>query len=119
MAVPFKQHPWLFVIALLNMLAIANVPREVHRGNDFSAFLSSCAGIGALLFLFAMGIYPNLLISSSSTANNLSIYNAASSPKTLTTMLIFAMIGIPFVVGYTVSIYFIFRGKVKINEMSY
>ncbi len=119
MAEPFKQHPWLFVFALLNMLAIANIPREIHRKNEFKAFLSSCAGIAALLFLFALGIYPNLVISSVSAAHNLTIYNSASSQGTLTTMLIFALIGIPFVVAYTISIYYIFRGKVKIDEMSY
>lgn len=119
MAEPFKQHPWLFLFALLNMLAIANIPREIHRGKDFFAFLSSCAGIGALLFLFALGTYPNLLIASTDTKYSLTIYSAASSAGTLTTMLYFAVIGIPFVVAYTLSIYYIFRGKVKIDEMSY
>jgi cytochrome d ubiquinol oxidase subunit II len=119
MAEPFKQHPWLFLFALLNMLAIANIPREIHRGNDFYAFLSSSAGIGALLFLFALGSYPNLLIASTGTKYSLTIYSAASSAGTLTTMLYFAVIGIPFVVAYTLSIYYIFRGKVKIDEMSY
>ena len=28
------------------MLAIANIPREIHHGRDFIAFLSSCAAIG-------------------------------------------------------------------------
>jgi len=34
-------------------------------------------------------------------------------------MLIIALIGIPFVFAYTITIYWIFRGKVKIDEMSY
>jgi cytochrome bd ubiquinol oxidase subunit II len=49
----------------------------------------------------------------------LNIYNAASSQKTLNIMLIIALSGIPFVLAYTISIYWIFRGKVKLNNMSY
>ena len=34
-------------------------------------------------------------------------------------MLVIAGIGIPLVLAYTVSIYWIFRGKVKLDSMSY
>ncbi|HOM05397.1 MAG TPA: cytochrome d ubiquinol oxidase subunit II [Candidatus Kapabacteria bacterium] len=113
-----KEYPILFVVPLLNMLAIANIPREIHHGREFRAFLSSCASIVALLTLFAIGIFPNI-VPAADPANSLTIYNAASSQKTLSIMLIIALIGMPFVVAYTVSIYWIFRGKVKLNKMSY
>ncbi|MBW7888678.1 MAG: cytochrome d ubiquinol oxidase subunit II [Bacteroidetes bacterium] len=119
MAEPFKNHPLLFVLALLNMLAIANIPREIHHGNEFRAFLSSSASIAAFLALFAIGIFPNLVISSLSPEFNLTIYNASSSQKTLRIMLTVAIIGIPFVLAYTVTVYWIFRGKVKLDAMSY
>ncbi|MBS3943914.1 MAG: cytochrome d ubiquinol oxidase subunit II [Melioribacter sp.] len=115
----FKDAPWLFIIAVLNMLAIANIPREIFHGRDFRAFLSSCASIVALLALFAVGLFPNIVLSNPNPEYSLTIYNAASSQKTLNIMLIVAIIGIPFVLAYTVSIYWIFRGKVKIDTMSY
>jgi cytochrome d ubiquinol oxidase subunit II len=34
-------------------------------------------------------------------------------------MLTIALIGVPVVLSYTVSIYWIFRGKVKLDRMSY
>lgn len=115
----FKSQPVLFVLALLNMLAIANIPREIYHGREFRAFLSSCASIAALLALFAAGIFPNIVISTIDPAFSLTVYNAASSQRTLYTMLIIAGIGMPFVIGYTITIYWIFRGKVKLNLMSY
>jgi len=115
----FKEFPALFVLAILNMLAIANIPREISRGKEFLAFLSSCASIAALLSLFAFGVFPNFVIASNNPEFSLNIYNAASSQKTLNIMLIIALIGIPFVLAYTISIYWIFRGKVKLNNMSY
>lgn len=115
----FRSAPVIFIIALLNMLAIANIPREIFKGREFRAFLSSAVSIAALLLIFAIGIFPNIVYSNPSPENSLTIYNAASSEKTLTIMLIIALIGIPFVLAYTLSIYWIFRGKVKLDEMSY
>jgi cytochrome d ubiquinol oxidase subunit II len=119
MAKHFKDFPPLFGLALLNMLAIANIPREIHHGREFRAFLSSAASIASLLALFAVGIFPNIVLSNPNPEFSLTIYNAASSQKTLTIMLIIAAIGVPFVLAYTISIYWIFRGKVKLNNMSY
>ncbi len=115
----FKQQPALFLVALLNMLAIANIPREIFHGREFRAFLSSCASIAALLAIFAIGLFPNIVLSNPNPEYSLNIYNATSSQKTLGIMLTIALIGIPFVLAYTVSIYWIFRGKVKIDNMSY
>ena len=113
------DHPWLFGLVLANMLAIANIPREFHRGNDGLAFISSCGAIITLMALYGINAFPNLIYSSSAPDNSLNIYNAASSQKTLGIMLIIAAIGVPVVLTYTVCIYWIFRGKVKINHLSY
>ena len=119
MGEPFKARPWLFLLPMLNLLAVANVPREIYYGRDFRAFVSSCTAIAALLALVGVGIYPNLVISPLSPAHSLTIYNAASSPKTLGIMLTIAGLGMPVVIAYTVSIYWIFRGKVRLGSTSY
>jgi len=53
------------------------------------------------------------------TRNPLYHHNAASSHKTLGIMRTIALIGVPIVLAYTVSIYWIYRGKVKLDKMSY
>jgi cytochrome d ubiquinol oxidase subunit II len=103
MSARVRANPWLFSVALVNMLAIANIPREIHLGRDGRAFVSSCVAMMALMEL----------------AHSLTIYNAASSPMTLGIMLTIAIIGVPIVLAYTVSIYWIFRGKVKLERTSY
>jgi cytochrome d ubiquinol oxidase subunit II len=114
-----EENPWLFSLVLVNMLSIANIPREFHRGKDWLAFLSSCAAMISLMALFAIDQYPNMVFSWPHPEDSLTIYNSASSPKTLGIMLIIACIGVPIVIAYTVCIYWIFRGKVKIDRMSY
>ncbi|HOY58385.1 MAG TPA: cytochrome d ubiquinol oxidase subunit II [Verrucomicrobiota bacterium] len=119
MAARMRDNPWLFTIALANVLAIANIPREIHHGRDFRAFLSSGCAMIALMMLFGLGLFPNLVLSNPNPALSLTAYNAASSPKTLGIMLTIAIIGVPVVLAYTISIYWIFRGKVKLDRMSY
>ena len=51
--------------------------------------------------------------------HSLDIYNGASTHLTLKIMFIIALIGMPLVLGYTVVIYRVFRGKVKLDAGSY
>jgi cytochrome bd ubiquinol oxidase subunit II len=119
MAARVRENPWLFSIALANMLAIANIPREFYHRRDWLAFLSSCAVMLTLMALFGIDQYPYMVFSRPNPENSLTIYNAASSHKTLGIMLIIACIGVPVVITYTICIYRIFRGKVKMDRMSY
>ena len=119
MAARVRANPWLFSIALANMLAIANIPREIHHRRDWLAFVSSCGAMISLMGLFGLEMYPNLIFSWPEPAHSLTVHNAASSQKTLAIMLTIALIGVPIVLAYTVSIYWIFRGKVKLDKMSY
>jgi len=119
MTTNIREYPWLFVLPVLNMLAIANIPREIHHRRYFRAFLSSCAAVAALLVLFGLDMFPNLILSNPDPGNSLTIYNAASSQKTLGIMGVIALIGMPIVLTYTSVVYWIFRGKVKLTETSY
>lgn len=115
-----KTRPIFFVVAVLNMLAIANIPREIQRGRDGWAFISSCANIALLMALYGIGTYPNAVRAINDPANlSLTIYNSASSQKTLAILHVIALIGIPMVVSYTIAIYWIFKGKVKLEATSY
>ena len=71
------------------------------------------------MILVAMELYPNMLVSTQSPANNLNIYNACSSQKTLGILILIAAIGVPLVVAYTTFVFVTFKGKVKLDEMSY
>jgi len=96
-----------------------NVPREFAAGREFLAFLSSCGTMGGMMLLFGISHFPYMVLSMPTPENSLTIYNAASSPKTLMIMLIIATIGVPIVLAYTASIYWIFRGKTKLDSHSY
>lgn len=114
-----RNQPAFFILAVLNMLAIANIPREIYHENDFRAFIFSCLNMVFLMSLFGLGVFPDLLPATTHPENGLNIYNAASSQKTLGIMLIIAILAVPMVLSYTASVYWIFRGKVKLDAKSY
>jgi len=115
----FRAYPFLAIVPIVNALAIVNIFRQFGKGRDGRAFISSCVSIVCLMAVFGIGIFPNLVWSTLNPDFSLSIYNAASSAKTLLNMLIIALIGMPIVLAYTISIYYIFRGKVKLDASSY
>lgn len=115
----FKANPAWFVIPLLMTLCIANIPRQVKKGKYRFAFLSSAATIALLLIMVALEVFPYLLYSPQNPGNSITIYNGASSRSTMKILLIIALIGTPMVATYTSFVFWTFKGKVKLDEMSY
>jgi cytochrome bd ubiquinol oxidase subunit II len=115
----FEDFPWVWAVVFLTVLAIANIPRAIYLNMPLRAFISSACTIAGLIFLFGIALFPNLIVSSISAEYNLTAYTAASSQKTLRIMALIALLGMPFVLGYTAAIYWIFRGKVRIDKASY
>jgi len=115
-----QEHPIILsVLFVASLLAVFNIPREIHHGREWRGFLSSCTAMVMLLALFAVSVFPVMVYSSPNPEHSLTVINGSSTELTLKNMLIVAIIGMPIVLAYTVSIYWIFRGKVKIGKESY
>jgi cytochrome d ubiquinol oxidase subunit II len=106
-------------VVLLNILSIINISRTLALNKPYQMFISSACTMAALIMLFALGIFPNMMISNVTPEYNLDIYNASSSAYTLRTMLKVAVFGMPFVLAYTSLIYWTYRGKTQITDSSY
>jgi cytochrome d ubiquinol oxidase subunit II len=107
---------FIFVILFTSIIFIPVAARLKKFG---LAFLSSSVMIAMMIGLAALSLFPRLVPSSINLQNSLTIYNASSSPRTLSTMLIIALIGMPIVIGYSIFIYRVFRGSVLITKDSY
>ena len=115
----FRDNPILWIVPVINILAIANIMRAIRQKRPFYAFISSCLTITALIILFSANLFPNLVPAVNNPAYNITIYNGASSPLTLKIGLIIVAIGMPLVLSYTSLIYWTFRGKVTLGPDSY
>jgi cytochrome d ubiquinol oxidase subunit II len=114
-----RSSPVFFIFPLIMLLAIANIPRMLNKGKYRYAFVSSAITIASFLIMVAIEIFPNLLYATNDPANTITIQNASSSPKTMKILLIIALIGTPLVATYTAFVFWTFKGKVKLDEMSY
>lgn len=115
----FKENPVFFALPLLAFLAVANVPRLVSKKKYGIAIIFTSLTMAFLLMLVAFQMYPVLLPSSIDAAYNITIYNAASSQKSLGIMLTIVVIGTPLLAGYFLFLYKTFYGKVKLDDTSY
>jgi cytochrome d ubiquinol oxidase subunit II len=108
---------WVLLILVFGSLFY--IPVGIKAKQFGKTFIASSALIAGMLGLTAISLFPRLVPSSINLANSLTIYNASSTERTLFTMLIIALIGMPLVIGYTIFVYRIFRGKVVISHDSY
>jgi cytochrome d ubiquinol oxidase subunit II len=108
---------WVFLVVLV--AGLAAVPWATRRGKELQAFLASAAVIVAMVALCAVSLFPRIVPSSLGLGSSLTIYNSASTPRSLSVMLVIALVGMPFVLGYTAVVYWIFRGKVKPSDAGY
>jgi cytochrome d ubiquinol oxidase subunit II len=125
----FFVAPFLFSSMLGNLLfwfmfillfvTIIFIPVAVRIKKFGLAFISSSVMIAMMIGLVALSLFPRLVPSSINLQNSFTIYNASSTPRTLTVMLIIALIGMPIVIGYTIFVYRVFRGNVLITKDSY
>ena len=113
------KNPLFWIFFLLLLASVLSLPVAVKARKFLLAFLASSLTIASMLSLSAVSLFPRLVPSLTDLTYSLTAYNASSSPATLMVMLIIALIGMPFVIIYTVIIYRVFKGKVLIAEESY
>ncbi len=113
------SRPWIFLVLLFDLFFLWKVWCFLKEGKELSAFFSSCAVMALLLATFGLSYYPNMVLSYPHPENSLTIFNAASTSKTLGLLCFIVLMGLPMVLSYTTGVYWIFRGKTKLTDTSY
>ncbi len=102
--------------AILPVLAAAAlIVSRVMMGKKKEGWAFICSSLAVVFTVAALftALFPNVMISSTDAANNLTIYNASSSPYTLKVISIITAIMLPVVLAYQSWTYVIFRKRVK------
>ena len=97
----------LVVLSAILGVVLANKKKE---GLAFTMSGMSIVFTVAMLFV---GLFPRVMISSIDPAFNLTIENAASGPYTLGVMTKVAVTLLPFVLGYQIWSYYVFRKRIS------
>lgn len=114
----YSKFPVLYAVPLLAAIGIVWAPKAVNAAKYGSAFFASSLTMAGMILTLAVGLFPNWVPATDPNLS-LTIYNASSSQLTLKTMLIIALMGVPIVLFYTIYVYRVFRGKVKLEQDGY
>src|SRR5579859_416255 len=85
----------------------------IRRKHDGWAFIMTGLTIAATLATFFLILFPRVMVSSLNPAWSLTIYNASSSPYTLTVMTVVALVFVPIVLIYQGWTYWVFRKRIE------
>lgn len=112
----FNRTPVLWAFPTIALFALFCSFRRAATARTGHAFIASVITIVSLMLSFATLLFPRMVPSSGDPTLSLTVMNASSSPLTLKVMLIMALIGMPLVIGYTIWIYWNFKGRVSAEE---
>lgn len=115
----FVSLPVIALLLAFVLLAVLGV--MFAKGKPGLAFILSSVVVLLSTAAVFLQLFPNVMISSTDPAFNLTIYNASSSQYTLGVMAKVALFLVPVVLAYTVWSYWVFRKKVtaKAEDLHY
>jgi cytochrome d ubiquinol oxidase subunit II len=100
-------------LIVLGVIAVLSAAYLVHADREGWAFAASVVAIATSVGSIFVGLAPNVMISSTNHAYNLTISNSASSSYALTVMTVVAVIFAPLVLLYQGWSYHVFRARVS------
>ena len=103
-------------IELLAVLAVIAAIWLVHERRDGFAFAATTVTMAACIVSIFTGLYPNVMVSSTSPAYNLTVHNTASGAYSLKVMTVVAVILLPVVLAYQTWTYYVFRRRVSRSD---
>jgi cytochrome d ubiquinol oxidase subunit II len=114
----YLANPVLFIIPALAVAGLVMTWVFMKKEQWWRAWFASCATIAGVTFFGVAGLYPRLLPSSLDPSYSMTIANSASSAKTLTIMLVVALIFVPIVIAYQVWVHLLFRDKITEADLA-
>jgi cytochrome d ubiquinol oxidase subunit II len=105
------------VLAGLAAAALAGGLVATRAGRDGWAFAGTAVAIGLTVATLFTTLYPDVLPSTISAANSLTVHNAASTPYTLKIMTWVAAAFAPVVLLYQGWTYWVFRRRISVADI--
>jgi len=107
---------FLNVIELLAVLAVIAAVWLVYEHREGFAFAATTVTIASCIISLFVDLYPNVMVSSTNPAYNLTVHNTASGGYSLKVMTVVVIILLPVVLAYQTWTYYVFRRRVSKQE---
>ncbi|KAF1304127.1 cytochrome d ubiquinol oxidase subunit II [Enterococcus saccharolyticus] len=111
----FFEHSPVTTIVFLALMVILTVVANLalYKEKEKTAFIASGLTLVSLVAMLFTGLFPRVMISSVDPKFDILIENASSTPYTLKIMSYVALTILPFVLGYIIWSYYIFRKRIR------
>lgn len=103
---------------IFGMLAVIFAAALTATDHDGWAFFASAFAIAAAIGQIFIALYPNVIVSSTSAANNLTVNDAAAGHYSLVVMTVAAVVLVPVVLAYQAWSFRVFRRRVSADPAS-
>ncbi len=103
-------------VELLAVLAALAAVWLVYEHREGFAFAATTITMASCIVAIFTGLYPNVMVSSTSAAYNLTVHNTASGAYSLKVMTVVVVIFLPFVLAYQTWTYYVFRRRISQQE---
>jgi cytochrome d ubiquinol oxidase subunit II len=103
-------------IELLAVLAVIAAVWLVYEHREGFAFAATTVTMAACIVSIFVDLYPNVMVSSTKAAYNLTVHNTASGAYSLKVMTVVVIIFLPLVLAYQTWTYYVFRRRVSRQE---
>lgn len=91
----------------------------ISKQRDGWSFAMTGLGIALTISTIFTALFPRVMVSSIKDAYDLTVYNASSGPYSLKVMTIVSCTLLPFVLGYQIWSYYVFRKRVDEKDLTY
>jgi cytochrome d ubiquinol oxidase subunit II len=99
-------------LELLAILAVLAAVWLVYDRRDGFAFAATAVTMASCIVSIFVGLYPNVMVSSTNPAYSLTVHNTASEPYSLKAMTVVVIIFLPLVLAYQCWTYYVFRRRI-------
>jgi cytochrome d ubiquinol oxidase subunit II len=113
----YETWSWMMAAPVAGFAGIALALWQGRAGRQKLAFLFSSLALTGIILTAGFSMFPFVMPSSTDPNSSLTLWDAASSQKTLGIMLIVTLIFLPLITLYTAWVYRVLRGRITVQSI--
>ena len=113
----YHAHRVLYLVPALALAAAALTWSLLTAARPGLAFIASAGALAATILTAGIALFPFLMPSSTNPDQGLTVWDASSSARTLSVMLVVVLVFLPIVLAYTAWVFRVLRGRITLESI--
>lgn len=113
----YQRYPWMWLAPCLGFAGMAGGLLAAFKRLESTAFFMSSLAVAGIILTAGFTMFPFVMPSSTMPNSSLTLWDAASSQRTMGIMLVVTLIFLPLIILYTSWVYRVMRGKVTVQQI--